>query len=267
MWAVCAICVAATPSPVSQVGQVRVKSLIEASGLATSRAHPGVYWTHNDGHDGILYALNIDGAPVGQIKVDAKFKDWEDIAIDADKNLYLADTGNNSRQRKSVAIYRIDEPDPRSPHKTHVSATWKLGFPEEPFNCESLFIHDGNGYLISKVEAGNRAALYRFSLAPTKKQRVLERLYDLPIVEPVTAADISADGQQLAVLGQRTLYVFPIESDISKVAQATPRKFTIPPIQAEGCCFNPDGVLVIAESGEILQVRLDSAPATTQSLP
>jgi hypothetical protein len=52
---------------------------------------------------------------------------------------------------------------------------------------------------------------------------------------------------------------------VRKAADATPRKFSIPPIQAEGCAFNPHGVLLIAESGEIVQIKFESVPGTTRS--
>jgi len=256
-----------TPSSaVSEVGRIRAKGLDEASGLIASKSHPDIYWTHNDGDDGVLYAIHADGSLVGKRKVNAKFKDWEDIAADADGRLYLADVGNNSRERKHITVYRVDEPDPNSPNEVEVTATYRLAFPGEPFNCEGLFIFGDQGYVISKLDRGERAGVYRFPLLETKKHRVLEKVCDLRITEPVTAADITTDGKRLAVLSERTLSVFVIDGDVKTAADAKPRQFTIPPIQAEGCCFNAEGVLVIAESGEILQINLDEAsPATMRA--
>jgi hypothetical protein len=108
----------AAPPAVSEVGRIHAKGIDEASGLVASRAHPGVFWTHNDGDDGVLYAIRADGSLVGKCKVNAKFKDWEDIASDTDGRLYLADVGNNSRERKSLEVYRIDEPDPAGSGKS-----------------------------------------------------------------------------------------------------------------------------------------------------
>ena len=51
--AICTACQTSAPSPSTEVGHVRAKSLNEASGLVMSRNHPGVYWTHNDGDDGV----------------------------------------------------------------------------------------------------------------------------------------------------------------------------------------------------------------------
>ena len=261
---------AASP-PVSKVGQVRAKTLDEASGLVMSRRHAGLYWTHNDGDDGVLYAVAADGSERGRIKINAKFRDWEDIAADADENLYLADVGNNSRERKRVTVYRIPEPaDPARTRKADVDATWRLSFPDRPFNCESLFVRGGFGYVISKEPAGRRAGVYRFPLTLDRRDHVLESVCELPIDEPVTAADITDDGRRLAVLSQHALHIFEIDGDVRKsAADGTPsQKIPIPPLQLEGCCFNPDGVLLIAESGEIVQVDLhDRAPTTTTTAP
>jgi len=70
LFAVCIVC-HATSQPATQVGHVRTRSLNEASGLVMSRKHPGVYWTHNDGGDGVLYAIAADGSTIGKITIDA----------------------------------------------------------------------------------------------------------------------------------------------------------------------------------------------------
>jgi hypothetical protein len=254
----------ATPA-VTEVGRLRNKSIKEASGLAASRTHADVYWTHNDGDDGVLYAIRSDGTSIGDVKVDAKFKDWEDIAADASGNLYLADCGNNDANRQHMTIYRVAEPDPTGGGKARTTATWRLSFPGKPFNCESLFIVGEYGYIISKHENKRPAGVYRFALAtPAKKRGALEHVVDLPIDEPITAADVSRDGKRLAVLGQRGLHVFDIDGDVKRAARATPLKFAIPALQVEGCCFTDDGVLLlIAESGEILRASPPNPAATT----
>jgi hypothetical protein len=258
-----ALCAADVEPAVREVGRIHVKSLNEASGLIRSRSDDGLYWTHNDGNDAAIYAIHADGTVIARLKVNAKFRDFEDIAADADGNLYLGDIGDNKRQRKHVTVYRISEPEPRAGAKVAVIDTWKLRLPGGACNCESLFVRDEYGYVISKRQPGERAIMYRFSLRQQKEQ-TLETVCELPIDRPVTAADISADGRWLAVLSQQQLTIFQVGDDISKVSIA--RTFPIPPIQAEGCCFNSDGVLVIAESGEILQVKLElPPPATTRA--
>jgi hypothetical protein len=226
-----------------------------------------VCWTHNDGSDGVLHAVRPDGSVVARVRVDTKFADWEDVAIDDKGGLYLADVGNNSRQRKRITVHRVDEPDPHHPEQAAVvRQQWKLAFPEEPFDCESLFVWRDHGYLISKVEQGRRAAVYRFALTTTNKRRMLEQWSVLPVDEPVTAADISEDGASLAVLIRGKLYLFQIDGDVKNASLDRCQQFTLPRLQAEGCCFAREGVYLIAETGEILFVRLD-APSSSTTRP
>jgi pimeloyl-ACP methyl ester carboxylesterase len=131
-----------------------------------------------------------------------------------------------------------------------------------PERVEALVIHGGFGYLISKLDGGRRARMYRFELSDTRKQ-LLQPVATLPITEQVTAADITADGKQLAVLAHGALYIFPIDGDPAIAENAKPRRIEIPHIKAEGCSFFSDGVLMVAESREVLLARLP-ASATTQ---
>src|SRR5438270_12148650 len=83
----------ATQPGVAQVGQMKTRGLTEASGLARGVKYPDVFWTHNDGGDGVLYAIRADGSLVGKRRVAEKFSDWEDIAAGENGELYLADVG------------------------------------------------------------------------------------------------------------------------------------------------------------------------------
>src|SRR6266540_1134177 len=84
----------------------------ESSGVVVSRAHRGVLWTHNDSGDGpYVYATDLSGADRGAVRIrDARAVDWEDIALGpcpaaGGACLYIADTGDNEENRKSVVIY------------------------------------------------------------------------------------------------------------------------------------------------------------------
>src|SRR6185312_7825229 len=85
--------------------------------------------------------------------------DWEDIAIDEQNRLYLADIGNNSHARREIQIYRMPEPDPHTPLTQGIR-------PDQPFDAESLFLLDGNGYIIAKYLDGKPADVYKFNLTP-----------------------------------------------------------------------------------------------------
>lgn len=89
--------------------------IIEASGLAASRVHAGVLYTHNDAeHDNRIFAINTSGHLVSEINVlfpdvnpqnsepDFDFFDVEDLAIwhnGTTSRLLIADTGNKSARQ------------------------------------------------------------------------------------------------------------------------------------------------------------------------
>lgn len=259
----------AKPPPVSEgkvvapgvleIGRITNPRITESSGVVASRQFPGVFWTHNDGGGGrkqVLYAISRDGRSLGEFLVaDAGLVDWEDIAIDNEKRLYIADTGNNEARRTEVAVYQIDEPDPKSPVAfVQVKRTWRLRYPDRPFDCESLFIWDGRGYVVSKVFNDARAQIFRFSLAEQKAPATLELVATTRIESPVTGADISADGKLLALVAKSGAFVYRVNGDLSRAAAKGNEK----PYQArfrhehiEACCFVPEGLLATAESREI----------------
>ena len=242
------------------VGRLEYRAIVECSGIVASRKHAGIYWVHNDsGNPAALYAVKEDGELVGEFAVGATNEDWEDIAIDDEGRLYIADVGNNGGKRKQVVVYRVDEPGPtksKEVGRLKVSATWKLEFPATPFDCEAMFVHGGYGYLVSKIYFGGQAGVYRFALTEAEKPVVLEKVGSVPVRTPVTAADISADGKRLAVLSVAGLNVFEIEGEVKDAGKG--KATFVPYVHAtmEACCFAPGGVLVATEPREMLMFKV-----------
>ena len=247
------------PPDVRQVGTLRHVQLKESSGLAPCRMDSKVFWTHNDGRHRILYAIDREGHDRGSVQIMAPFEDWEDIASNSRGQLYLADTGNNKTSRTEVRVYEVDEPDPREmPRTLAVKRTWRLRFPKEVFDCESLFVWQGHGYLISKVFDDNRAGVYRFALKDEEGPVVLHRVTRLRVDSPVTGADISRDGQKLAIVSKAGAAVFEVNGDLRTAGDVKPFWTKFRHEHIEACCFVPDGLLATAESRE---VYLFTAPA------
>jgi hypothetical protein len=254
--------------PAFRVGRLQAEPISESSGLVASRKHPGVFWTHNDsGNPASLFAVTGKGALIRAITVDAKNVDWEDLAIDDDGRLYLADVGNNNRARTEVQIYRVDEPaDPRAPAKgaarpasLRVTRTWRLTYPDDkPFDCESLFVWQGKGYVFPKRLSTAPAELYSFELdSPARVQR-LTKVADVPPVRaPVTAADVSADGKQLAVLTLFGPYIFDINGDVASIDKAKVRHSRYVDPHLEAACFVPEGLLVTNEDRDVFLFRYE----------
>jgi hypothetical protein len=236
-----------------QVGMIQGPSIQESSGVIASRQHPGVFWTHNDGKKEHLYAIDRTGKPIAEFRLrGVQMVDWEDIAIDSENRLHASDTGNNRHARREVAVHRFAEPDPKSTEKfISIQQSWRLAFPGDPFDSEALFVHGTNAYLVSKVTDDQRAGLYRFPLAEPKGVITLELVGRLRIDSPVTAADISPDGNRLAVLAKNGPYVFTIHGDVAKATHTAPAHKRFRHESIEACTFTPEGLLVTAESREI----------------
>lgn len=103
-----------------QVAQINEERLAESSGLAAGWKNPDVLWTHNDSGDSArLFALSTapsadsDASPIlTELTLEgAENVDWEDMAIgpcaaDSDTAcIYVADFGDNLKQRDEVVIY------------------------------------------------------------------------------------------------------------------------------------------------------------------
>ena len=247
-----------------KLGRITHKAIAESSGLAASRKHPGVFWTHNDSGNGpYLFAIHKDGQFVAEFPVTGgRNTDWEAVAADDQGHLYIADIGNNDLKRDRALVYRVDEPDPAAAGprgkgvSLRVNQVLRLKYPARPFDAESLFIHGGKGYLISKLINGKHAGVYRFDLAaPAGDAAPLEHVCDLPIRSPVTDASVSDDGQRLVVMTVTGPNLFPIAGDVANAGKVTPayvNYFDAKDMNMEGVCFTDEGVLASTEQGQML---------------
>ena len=211
---------AAASATVGLTAPFKSPRLTESSGVAVSRAHPGIVWTHNDSGDGpYLYATDLHGSDRGAIRVSgADAVDWEDLAlgpcpIGRGECLYIADTGDNLERRTSVTIYAVAEPDPPllaadTQHVTAAALRLRLRYPDGSHDVEALYVssRDTAVYLVSKGRSG-AVRVYRVDRAAWQSGRVAtaELVQAVPITPDrsqgrlVTGAAIRADGALVAI--------------------------------------------------------------------
>lgn len=236
-----------------QVGTIDPVGLRECSGVAPVRGRTNLFWMHSDGRRPVLYLVGRDGRDGRQYVIEnVELEDWEDLASDYQGHLYVADIGNNEAQRHQLAVHQIPEPDlSRAEHALRAQQSWRLAFPGAAFDCESLFVHAGYGYVISKVFNDAAAELYRFPLKPADKPVVLERVGALNITSPVTGADLSPDGRWLGVTAKNGVYVFEVSGRPAASVGQTPLFARFKDRHIEGICYTPEGWLVTAETRQI----------------
>lgn len=245
-------------------GQMKTPAIRESSGIVESRQFPGVYWTHNDsGNPPVLYAVRRDGSLINAFPVKCVMLDWEDIAIDDDGHLYLADTGNNGLFRESAGILQITEPDPNiapDPHAPLVpTRSFALTFERgRRMDIESFFIWKNDGYLISKSSADAPTTLWSLTLTNNAMQ-TLKPVATLPVRATCTGADLSVDGEQLAVMTIDGPLLFKgLGGDVSKVRDVQPVFIRIPRRTNEAICISKDGLVGTSEERDVYFFPFDA---------
>jgi hypothetical protein len=194
----------------------------ESSGVAVSRQHPGVLWTHNDSGDGpFLYATNLAGHDLGRVRVaGVPADDWEDLASGrcpdtAGWCLYIADTGDRRAASVTPALYVV--PEPRPTDSMAAARTVFVTYEDGPENVEALAVApEGAVLLVSKGTSG-RVRGYWLERDDLSRDTLRLRPFELGI-EPlpmigrlVTGAAFSAVGT-LVVRTYTELRFFQLEA-------------------------------------------------------
>jgi hypothetical protein len=232
-----------------------------------------VFWTHNDSGAGPdLYAISSTGSLLAHIRVQgAKAVDWEDLSFDQDGALWIGDFGNNKNKRRDLTLYRVPEPPLVRDGTVTVDKVVTFSFPEQTafpmrgrknFDVESLFFADGTAWVLTKHRSDLDTTLYRFPALDGHVE--LERISAYTLGgDPdnfggmATAADVSPDGQHLAVLAYHAIFLFK-RPDVGHdwlaqpvVEVALDQDVTQ---QCEGLSWDGDGLLLANEDLELHRI-------------
>ncbi len=248
------------PPELARVGVLDEARIPEASGLAASQRHGGIFWTHNDsGNDPLLFAIKADGAIVAAFRLGVPNVDWEEVAVDAEGRLYIGDIGNNGGVLPLRAVYRFDEPDPGKPQEKPLAARLATFYKPETedgrFDCEAMIPDGRDLILISKRFDGEAAEILTIPLdppAPVLRPAKPKRLGRLEgFTEPVTAVSVSHDGKRIAVCSE----------SVTRVYERTPAlpwkrlgEVYYEPRQYEGITWSGDDLLLAAEGSSIHRI-------------
>ncbi|MFD4132402.1 WD40 repeat domain-containing protein [Streptomyces goshikiensis] len=183
----------------------------ESSGLAASRIHPGVYWTHNDSDDGpYVYAVDsATGKTVARVTLTGigKPRDVEAISLGPDGALYVGDIGDNRDGTwDHVWIYRFQEPKQLA-DATVKAEQFTVRYEGGARNAEALMVHPVTGRVYIGSKSEDKGGLYE---GPEKLSasgpNVFRRVADLPWV---TDGAFSPDGTRLTVRGYFLARTYP----------------------------------------------------------
>lgn len=206
--------------------------LHENSGVAVSRRHDDVVWTHNDGGEGRLYSMRLDGTLIARIGVDVSgVEDWEDIALGPCPGeepgravgdcLYVADVGDNDATREFMSVVVVREPDPWSSGVVPALGTIRFRYPDGPADTEALAVSPGGDLLLITKGTDGSGRLYR--LAPELESRGTQ---DAVLIGPlptsttdegdwITGAAVSPNGRTLAFRNHHAVFLSPLSDPTS----------------------------------------------------
>lgn len=231
-------------------------ALAELSGLATDGQH--------------LYAMNDGGSQVAVSVLDRHCDvqktitspvdpyDPEDLARASDGTLWLADTGDNRKQRDTVALHALS-PDGQD-------TLYRLTYPDGQHDAEALLLApNGVPYIVTKNMTGD-AGVYRpagklSSPGPTRLEHVATvtvaptSTSGGPVGEEgsvlVTGGAVSDDGHVIALRTYTDAYLYPMTgSDVAGALKRTAKRVPLPgERQGEAVTFDPDGTLLTGGEG------------------
>lgn len=268
------------------IASVRHPGAAEMSGIIRSGRYPGIFWVHNDSGDKPrIFPIKLDGTVVkppyedtfwvndavtgksewpGLEIAGASNIDWEDIARDGD-TLYIADMGNNGNARRDLGIYVVPEPNPTATGIVRALKFLPIRYPDQDafppkdwfFDCEAIFIYRGKVHFVTKHRKNGNfaipdvgAKLYRLDSQFTDRPNVLRKLDEVKDLGGwVTAADVSPNGQTLAVLTQApvaSVWFFDIRRSGDRLLSGPSRRIVMTGAkQAEAIAFIDDRTVVV----------------------
>ncbi|MBL0741638.1 hypothetical protein [Chryseolinea lacunae] len=214
--------------------------LVELSGLAASKKHPGLLWTHNDsGNDAEIYLVDQKL----NIKLTCKLpgvtnRDWEDIAVgpgpDSTKTyVYVGEIGDNDAIYPLKHLYRFEEPDLDSTTQTLTLASFDtitFKFPDAIKDSEALMINPKTRdiYVLSKRE--NPVIVYTLPYPQsTTDTLTAEKLVSLPITQ-IVSASLSASGTEMLMKNYETIYYWNVgDKPLTEALATAPQQIEYDP--------------------------------------
>ncbi|MFC8995531.1 WD40 repeat domain-containing protein [Streptomyces rochei] len=234
--------------------------ITESSGLAASRLHPGVYWTHNDQDTGpYLYAVDgSTGETVARVALSGVGtpRDVEAISIGPGNKIFVGDIGDNlGGTWPYVWIYELPEPTELK-DQTVKATQYVVKYADGARDAESMVVHPKTGrvYIVDKNEDGGH--LYE---GPAKLSASGTNVFrpTVPVELWATDAAFSPDGKTLAVRG----YLGGVWYDWNGGKIQRKGRISVPLGQGESVTYTPDGrKLLLGMEGAGSPVKAEDAP-------
>ncbi len=229
---------------ISEMSDPRIE---ESSGLVISPKHEDLAYTINDGDKAIVFAIEIStGNVVGTTRVSGgALEDTEAITIDGNGRMWLADLGDNDRERDGTALYRFPEPGPGDHSVT--AKRYPVSYEGGPVDVEAFLVHPKTGekFVASKDED---APGTMYSLPKKLTRDGDNRATDLgkPVPQDASDATFTSSGSQALIRTGEAVHVFD-PKDWSEV-----ERLSVPEVEnGESIAMEPGGrSFIIGSEGD-----------------
>jgi hypothetical protein len=208
----------ALPAPAQEVEGAEVAlrlgdpRIYESSGLALSRRHPAVLWTHNDsGDDPRLFAVGSEGRTLATLTLaGVEARDWEALAVGRDDRgrpaLFVGDIGDNQGVWPEVSVYRVAEPA-RLRDTAAPAVRYRLRYPDGSRDAEALLVDPRSNRLYVATKDTTGGGLYRAPIPlRTDQVNVLRRVVRVP--PAVTDGAFLPSGRGFVLRDYQAAYVY-----------------------------------------------------------
>ena len=187
--------------------------LHEASGVETIPQSDLIWMVNDSGNAPKLYGLDTKGRIQKELIIKAKNHDWEDLASDAEGNIYIGDFGNNANKRENLAILKVNHKDLTSDAPVEIERI-SFKYPDQKkfppkkkhmsFDAEAFFFYNDSLYIFTKNRVKHdfgKTKLYKVPATRGQHEAIyIDTFSTCPDTHCwITSADISKDGKTATV--------------------------------------------------------------------
>ena len=234
----------------------------ESSGI--EKTGPNTFWSHNDsGGQPQIYKFDSAGVLLKTLTfTNATNIDWEEIAEDNLKNIYVGDFGNNNNNRSvansnGLKIYKIIDPNLIAGTTTtaaiinfeYVDRNFSAPATNHNFDMEGFFFFNDSLHLFTKNLTTPTNGWIKHYILPSTAGT-----YTAMVVDSfnnggtrITAADISPNKKTVALLANDKVWLFSCFNGSKFISTGTNTVLTLPNTQKEAIVFSGDSVVYITD--------------------
>lgn len=237
------------------------KSLKEVSGIEWT--NDKLWAIEDSGNDNIIYQIDDKGDVSHSLMINnATNTDWEDLASDTEGNIYIGDFGNNDNYRTDLCIYKISK-DSLGKEQCQAIAKTTFSYPEQKefppkktqrlFDVEGFVVYKGHFYLFTKNRSKNSdGTVLVYKISNKSGNQPAQQIGSFITCSEfntcaITAADISDNGQKLALLSHSKVWLFEDFQDDrffdGKITELNLNHYS----QKEAMTFKDNSTLLIAD--------------------